>query len=196
MADTKKVVKKESKVNSLLIAKAVRTVLANQRHANAKSKTRGDVSGGGKKPWRQKGTGRARVGSSRSPIWRGGGVTFGPTGVQNFGLSINKKEMKAAKEAAYKAQKENTINLTVTALKKTKEAAKLLIDNQATGKVLIVIQAKDNYELLKRVFKNIAGVKVVFHGNENIHDILSADKIVLLTASAKGGSASGGKETK
>lgn len=170
---------------NLVVSKAVRTVLANKRHANAQSKTRGDVSGGGKKPWRQKGTGRARVGSSRSPLWRGGGVTFGPTGVQNFGLGINKKEMKAAREAAYQAQKENTINLSVSTLKKTKEAAKLLNDNKANGRVLVCIKDQERYIDIKRVFKNIKDVRVVMSGNENIHDILSADKIVLVSTKAK-----------
>lgn len=182
---------KNPKVNTekpkadLLVSKAVRTVLANNRHANAQSKTRGDVSGGGKKPWRQKGTGRARVGSNRSPLWRGGGVTFGPTGIQNFSLGINKKEMKAAKEAAYQAQKENTINLSVSALKKTKEAAKLLKDNKASGRVLVAINDKEKYPEIKRVFKNIKDVRVVMSGNENIHDILAADKIVLVSTKVK-----------
>lgn len=171
--------------NSLLVSKAVRTVLANKRTAAAQTKTRGEVSGGGKKPHRQKGTGRARAGSSRSPIWRGGGVTFGPTGIQNFSLQINKKEMKAAREAAYQSQKENTVSISVATIKKTKEAAKLLLDNQAVGRVLVILKDKDRYEELKRVFKNIKDVKVVFDGNENIHEILSADKIVLVTSKAK-----------
>jgi large subunit ribosomal protein L4 len=188
----------QPKANSLLISKAVRTILANKRQAAAKTKTRGMVSGGGKKPHRQKGTGRARAGSSRSPIWRGGGVTFGPTGIQNFSLNINKKEMRAAREAAFVARKSDIINLPFPAVKKTKEAAKLLIDNQAVGKVLILIDGKTNYLELKRVFKNIADTRIVLRGNENIHDLLSANKIVILGApSAKGGSTSGGKkETK
>lgn len=176
---------RNSEASSLLISKAVRTVLANKRTAAAKTKTRGEVSGGGKKPWRQKGTGRARAGSSRSPIWRGGGITFGPTGIQNFSLQINKKEMKSAREAAYRNQKENTISISVAAIKKTKEAAKLLVDNRATGRVLVVIKEKNRYEELKRVFKNIKGVKVVLDGNENVHEILSADKIMLVSSKAK-----------
>lgn len=186
---------KKKNTENLLVSKAVRTVLANKRHANAAAKTRGDVSGGGKKPWRQKGTGRARVGSNRSPLWRGGGVTFGPTGVQNFSLGINKKEMKAAKEAAYKAQKENIVNISVSTLKKTKEAAKLLKDNKVSGKVLVTIQDKEKYTDIKRVFKNIKDVRVAFAGNENIHDILAADKIVLVSTT-KGSATPGEKESK
>lgn len=79
---------------------AVNTYLANRRQATAKTKTRAEVSGGGKKPWRQKGTGRARAGSSRSPIWVGGGVVFGPTGTQNYKLSMNKKEHDLALRSA------------------------------------------------------------------------------------------------
>jgi large subunit ribosomal protein L4 len=170
------------KANNLLISKAVRTVLANKRQAPAKTKTRGEVSGGGKKPWRQKGTGRARVGSSRSPIWRGGGVTFGPTGIQNFSLSINKKEMKAAREQAFESKKAETVTISVPNIKKTKEAAKLLVDNKITGTVLLLIEGKENYPELKRVFKNLKDVNIVLKGNENIHDILAARSILIISA--------------
>lgn len=184
------------KTNDLLISKAVRTVLANKRQASAKTKTRGQVSGGGKKPWRQKGTGRARAGSSRSPIWRGGGVTFGPTGIQNFALSMNKKEMKAAREQAMEAKKANTFNLSATGLKKTKEAAKLLLDNKITGATLVLIEDKENYAELKRVFKNIKDTVIVYKGNENIHDILSVKNIVVLGAKKPAATAKVAKETK
>jgi large subunit ribosomal protein L4 len=172
----------DKKTNKLLLSKAVRTVLANKRQANAKTKTRGMVSGGGKKPWRQKGTGRARVGSSRSPIWRGGGVTFGPTGIHNFSLSINKKEMRAAKEQAYAAKKAETISLSATGFKKTKDAAKLLVDNKISGATLILIEDKENYTEIKRIFKNIKDTMVVPKGNENIHDILASKNIVIVSA--------------
>ena len=82
---------KKSDVNESLVSQYVYVYLSNQRKADAKSKDRSEVRGGGKKPWRQKGTGRARVGSNRSPIWRGGGVTFGPTGEQNYKKDFNKK---------------------------------------------------------------------------------------------------------
>lgn len=172
------------KANNLLVSKAVRTILANKRQASAKTKTRGDVSGGGKKPWRQKGTGRARAGSSRSPIWRGGGVTFGPTGIQNFSLAINKKEMKAARDAATESKKADTININVAGIKKTKEAAKILSENNATGRVLVLTEDKDAHAEIKRAFGNIKDVRVAFKGNENIHDILSANKILVITSKA------------
>ena len=81
----------EVKPNMHLLAEAVRIQQSNSRSGNANTKTRGEVSGGGKKPWKQKGTGRARAGSTRSPIWRHGGVTFGPRANQNWELKINKK---------------------------------------------------------------------------------------------------------
>jgi large subunit ribosomal protein L4 len=83
-------------LNKALLTQAVRTQLSNRRTANAHAKTRGDVSGGGRKPWRQKGTGRARVGSSRTPLWRGGGVIFGPTSERSFALKMPAKMAKQA----------------------------------------------------------------------------------------------------
>ena len=83
-------------VNDELIRLSVIRQLANRRHVNAHVKTRGEVRGGGKKPWRQKGTGRARFGSSRNPIWRGGGVAFGPRNVRNFSLDMPKKARRSA----------------------------------------------------------------------------------------------------
>lgn len=164
-----------------LIAKAIRTVQANKRQAAAKSKTRSEVRGGGRKPWKQKGTGRARAGSNRSPIWRGGGITFGPTGNQNYSLSMNKKEMKAAKEEAIRLKKSDIVSISGASIKKTKDAAKVLKDNKITGKVLVLIDAKkEDYQVLKKAFRNIEGTNVKFYGNEDIHDILSVKKIVII----------------
>lgn len=169
-----------------LVAKVVRAIQANQRTAGAKTKKRGEVSGGGKKPWRQKGTGRARVGSSRSPIWRGGGVVFGPTGNQNYKLSVNKKESQAAKKAVLGAKKSEIITLATPVLKKTKEAAEFLKKNNLTGKVLVLIKEEqskesDSLKALKRSFANIPVVKAIKEGNENVIDLLWADKIVVLS---------------
>lgn len=172
----------EKKVNlELLTAKVVRAELAAKRRATAKTKKRGEVSGGGKKPFRQKGTGRARAGSSRSPIWRGGGITFGPTGMQNFGLGVNKKEKAAVLKGGFEAQKSNTITVPAPKITKTKDAANLLTKNGAEGKVLVL---SDNAGL-KRFFQNIAGVKFTARKNVSSYDVLSANKIVILTEAKK-----------
>jgi large subunit ribosomal protein L4 len=191
MADTKEIkktekktvaVKKMSKESAdLLVSKAVRTILANKRQSPAKTLKRGEVRGGGRKPWRQKGTGRARAGSTRSPIWRGGGITFGPTGNENYSLGMNKKEMQAAKAAALELKKADTHELTIGLIKKTKEASDFLKNNNISGKTLLLIAgSKDEYKSLKKAFRNIKDLKVKFSGNENIHDILAAQMIVLL----------------
>jgi large subunit ribosomal protein L4 len=162
-----------------LTAKVVRAELANARRATAKTKKRGEISGGGKKPFKQKGTGRARAGSSRSPLWRGGGVVFGPTGVQNFSLRVNKKEKAAVLANAFESQKANTVSVAVGKIVKTKDAAKLLTENKAEGKVLVLSDAIE----LKRFFRNIEGVKFAAKNNVSTNDVLAANKIVILTAS-------------
>ena len=127
-------------VNEQVMFDAVMTYLANRRQATAKTKKRHEVSGGGKKPFRQKGTGRARAGSSRSPIWVGGGTVFGPDGNQNFKIKQNKKEHKLALKSALTKQVNNLVvldNLTVEG--KTKEVVSVLKAlNIANNKVLLV----------------------------------------------------------
>lgn len=179
----------KSSDDGILISKAVRTILANRRQAPAKTLKRGEVRGGGRKPWRQKGTGRARAGSSRSPIWRSGGVTFGPTGNENYSLSMNKKEMKIAKEQVLASKKPDILNLSIEKITKTKEASNFLSANKIEGRVLILIDAKDElYERTKRSFRNIKNVKVKMLGNEDIYDLMNAQKILnlsLLASKAK-----------
>jgi large subunit ribosomal protein L4 len=171
--------KKEIKTENVekLTAKVVRVILANGRHATARTKKRGEVSGGGKKPWRQKGTGRARAGSSRSPLWRGGGVTFGPTGTQNFALDLNKKEKLAARAAAFESKKSVTVNAELPKMAKTKDAAEFLKMNEATGNVLVLTAAKE----VKRYFANIPGVTVMARESANAYDVLKANKIIIAT---------------
>src|SRR5690606_14030983 len=107
-------------------------------------KTRGLVSGGGKKPWRQKGTGRARVGSIRSPIWRGGGVVFGPTGSENHRIKLSKTSKRVALRQALTlaAQANKIIVKEVKTAGKTKEVATFLSDNKLKGNILIVVDEK------------------------------------------------------
>lgn len=187
MAETK-----ETKNKDIVVSKVVRSVLAGARTSGAKTKKRGEISGGGKKPWRQKGTGRARVGSNRSPIWRGGGIVFGPTGNENHTLTVNRKEKLAARATALEAKKAETKNLDLPKLAKTKEAAEFLTKNELTGKVLVLVNTDSkSAELinLKRVFRNIPTVKVAQKDNINVLDVLAAEKIAVLSpkkAAAKG----------
>lgn len=194
MTETKDLAK--SKDKSTVIAKAVRVILANKRRSTAKTKQRGEVSGGGKKPWRQKGTGRARAGSSRSPIWRGGGVTFGPTGIENHSLKANKKELRVARVAVMDAKKGDIVTLSAPKMKKTKEAAEFLKKNNISGKILILTEANaEDLKAQKMVFANIPNLKIVSKNNFNTVDVLWASKIVRLVAeSSKTVSAKNAKE--
>jgi large subunit ribosomal protein L4 len=171
----------EKKANNGLVSKVVRVILSNKRRATSKTKKRDDVSGGGRKPHRQKGTGRARAGSTRSPLWRGGGVVFGPTGDQNYTLSANKKEVLAARREVMEAKKADTHTITVGKITKTKEAAALLKKNDISGKILILAENLD----LKRYFQNIPNTKYLIKGNENTLDVMWADKIVILATAKK-----------
>ncbi|MCQ2800530.1 MAG: 50S ribosomal protein L4 [Bacilli bacterium] len=165
---------------------AVQVEQANQRQATAKTKVRHEVSGGGKKPWRQKGTGRARSGSSRSPIWVGGGTVFGPVGDQNFTISQNKKEHKLALKSALSLKTKDGL-LVVDEIKfdekKTKNFVNFLEALKVGGKALIVID-----EITENIFasaRNVGYAKVVTPDNVSVVDLLNVDNLVLSQASAK-----------
>ena len=165
---------------------AVQVEQANSRQATAKTKVRHEVSGGGKKPWRQKGTGRARAGSSRSPIWVGGGTVFGPVGNQNFTLSQNKKEHQLALRSALSLKTPD--NLVVVdeikfADKKTKEFVKMLQALKSEVKTLVVVEEID--ENLFASVRNVAYAKVVTTDNVSVYDLLNADKLVMSEAAVK-----------
>ena len=168
--------------NHELLKLAYDSYLANSRGANATTLQRGEVSGGGKKPWKQKGTGRARFGSSRNPIWRGGGVVFGPRGNENYSkkLSTTSKRVavKQALSLANKAKKITVVDVKTTG--KTAEVAKFLADNKFTRKTLIVVDEKTP-ELL-RATNNIQSVMVVRSTYLNVFNILNADHIVIAPA--------------
>lgn len=172
--------KTKSKDMENLTAKVARIYLANKRHSLAKTKKRGEVSGGGKKPFRQKGTGRARAGSNRSPIWRGGGVVFGPTGNQNFALSANKKEIQAVLKNAFESKKSDTHTIETSKITKTKQAAELLKKQNLSGKTLVLCEDVK----LNRFFKNIEDVKIMAKKNASALDVLWAKNIIILKEKA------------
>ena len=169
--------------NHELLKLAYDSYLANARLASATTKHRGEVSGGGKKPWKQKGTGRARFGSTRNPIWRGGGVVFGPRGNENYTKKLSKTAKKVAiRQAltvAHEAKKISVIETFACPNGKVKETLKLLADNNASDlrRVLIVVSVKD--ELVLRATNNLQNVKAIQANYLNVYDILNADKILL-----------------
>jgi len=163
---------------------AVVVYQANMRQDTAKTKKRDEVSGGGKKPWRQKGTGRARAGSTRSPIWVGGGTVFGPTGVQNHTLKQNRKEHNLALRSAWSSKVKDLIVVdSIKVEPKTKAAVKMLKDLKAEGKVLIVL-SEENENLL-RAAGNIANAVCTAVSNVSVYDLLYFDKVVLDKATLK-----------
>ena len=170
-------------VNEQVMFDAVMTYLANRRQATAKTKKRHEVSGGGKKPFRQKGTGRARAGSSRSPIWVGGGTVFGPDGNQNFKIKQNKKEHKLALKSALTKQVNNLVvldNLTVEG--KTREVVDVLKAlNIANNKVLLVSED----EKVLQGSRNLNNVLVVSKNNISVYDLLNSETLVMVEADVK-----------
>ena len=165
--------------NTQVMFDAVQVYQANMRQATAKTKTRAEVRGGGKKPWRQKGTGRARAGSSRSPIWVGGGTVFGPIGNQNYKLSMNKKAHTLALKSALsvKASEKNIIVVNELNTTKTKDFAKALEMLKVEGKALVVLK-EENAEFEKSA-RNVPGVKVVLTNNVCVYDLLNSNKVLL-----------------
>ena len=163
---------------------AVVVYQANMRQDTAKTKKRDEVSGGGKKPWRQKGTGRARAGSTRSPIWVGGGTVFGPTGVQNHTIKQNRKEHNLALRSAWSSKVKDLIVVEKFDVEpKTKAFVKVLKDLKAEGKVLVVL-SEDNENLLRAV-GNIANAVATAVDNVSVYDLLYFDKVVLDKATLK-----------
>jgi large subunit ribosomal protein L4 len=173
--------------NHALLQSAYTAYLANGRNNLAVTKKRGEVSGGGKKPWRQKGTGRARVGSSRNPIWRGGGIAFGPTGNENYTKQLNLKAKRLAIRQALSLSAEDGRIVVIEDIKlkeaKTAELAKLLAKIEADRRTLIVVDTKS--QELVRAAANLQNVKVVQAMYINVFDALNADKIVITNEALK-----------
>ena len=164
--------------NHELLKLAYDAYLANNRTSAARTKTRGEVSGGGKKPWKQKGTGRARFGSTRNPIWRGGGVVFGPRGNENYTKKISKNSKRVAiKQALSLANKAKKIVVTdVKTTGKTSEVAKFLADNKYDRKVLIVVDEKT--PAIIRATNNLQNVLLIRANYLSVYHILNADTII------------------
>lgn len=177
--------------NHELLGRAYRAYLANSRTAQAVAKKRGEVRGGGRKPWQQKGTGRARIGSIRAPHWRGGGVTFGPTGDQNFTISIPKNTKRVAIKQALSVQNKDGLIKTFTEFQpkegKTKEAIKFLEANSGKNtklnNILVVLEQKDSKII--RATSNLQNSKFVSAKYLNVYDILNADLILIQTSALK-----------
>ena len=162
--------------NHELLKLAYDAYLANNRLASATTKQRGEVRGGGKKPWRQKGTGRARFGSIRNPIWRGGGIVFGPRGNENYTKKISKTSKRVALRQALTVKADKVLVKEITTTGKTAEVAKFLADNKLNRRILIV--AEKTPELI-RATNNISEVLLVSPMYLNVFDILNADHIVI-----------------
>jgi large subunit ribosomal protein L4 len=169
--------------NHELLKLAYDAYLANVRQSSATTLTRGLVRGGGKKPWAQKGTGRARFGSSRNPIWRGGGIVFGPLGNENYSKKIStQSKRQAIRQALTLASEANKVHvLDVTTTGKTAEVVKFLDDNKFARKTLLVVETKTP-ELL-RATNNIQNVLLVSTKYLTVFHILNADHVVLSKAS-------------
>lgn len=165
--------------NHELVKLAYDSYLANARLASATTLQRGEVRGGGKKPWKQKGTGRARFGSTRNPIWRGGGVVFGPRGNENYTKKLSKTAKKVAVRQALtlanQAKKISVLDIKPTG--KTKDMAAFLLEHKFERKTLIVVDEKTPE--LMRTTNNLQNVLVVRANYLSVYHILNADSIVI-----------------
>lgn len=173
----------EEEQNAYAVQAAVKTYLANRRQATAKTKNRSEVSGSGKKLWKQKGTGRARMGNIRSPLWRHGGVVFGPRGNQNYKLKLNKKVNDLAVRSALsdKALNKELIVLTKAPFEsnKTKDFAKALeAINGGEKKTLIVLGDLDVNLILAA--RNLHNVKLTDASDMSVYDIVDAQSLIIL----------------
>jgi len=174
-----------TEVNEAAIFEVVRMQMASRRQGTASTKERSDVSGGGKKPWRQKGTGRARSGSTRSPIWRGGGIVFGPH-PRDFSFSVPKKVKKAALRSALslKCRDQKIIILKDFPMEEIKtKKFKEVLDRFGLNSALFVLDSAN--ENLEKSSRNIQDVKMMRTEGINVYDLIRYDHLVLLEPSVK-----------
>ena len=171
-------------INEHLVHLAVVRQLANKRQGTQKAKTRSEVSGGGRKPWRQKGTGHARQGSTRSPQWTGGGVVFAPT-PRDYSFKLNKKEKRLALKSALTSRLQENKLIVVDELKfdevKTKNF-KQVMDNLKVEKGLVILAENDANTVLSA--RNLASIDTTLTSQINVYDIMKAGTIVLTKDSA------------
>ena len=167
-------------VNEHLVHMAVLQQLADKRQGTQKAKTRSEVSGGGRKPWRQKGTGHARQGSIRAPQWKGGGVVFAPV-PRDYSFKMNKKEKRAALKSALTDKVQNNNIIVVDELKfdeiKTKKFAEVMNNLKATRKALVVLADNDQNVVLSA--RNLAEANTTLTNTLNVYDIVNARTLVL-----------------
>lgn len=175
-----------AEVNKTVLHAAVRAYLMNQRQGTQSTKTRTEVSGGGRKPWRQKGTGRARQGSTRSPQWTHGGIALGPK-PRSYRIELNKKTKRNALKSALSDKVAQNNMIVVDAILsedyKTKTMVSMLDAVGANAKTLVVLSENDSKVV--RSFSNIPGVKTAQAGAINVYDILNAEKLVVAKAAAE-----------
>jgi large subunit ribosomal protein L4 len=178
----------EAEVNQFAVHEAVVAYLANQRQGTVNTKERSDVRGGGKKPWRQKGTGRARAGTIRSPLWRGGGTVFGPH-PRDHRLKVNKKVKRVALKSSLTARAKDGDILVIKALEfaapKTKAFTSVLknMDAHKLKKALVILDKADVPTI--KSARNISGVRIAMADSVTTYDVVWADKIVLTDAALR-----------
>ncbi len=171
-----------AEINKDLLYRTVRMQRLNRRQGTSSTKTRGEVRGGGRKPWRQKGTGRARAGSRRSPIWVGGGTVFGPK-PRSYNIKLTKKMLKKALSSALsdraKDEKIALVDHIGFETPKTKDAVSLITRLGMTGTTLVVVGAGEYNRAVKKSFSNLPGVKCLACAGINVYDILRHEGLVL-----------------
>lgn len=169
----------ESEINSTAVHQVVTAILASRRRGTADTKTRGEVAGGGKKPWRQKGTGRARAGSIRSPLWKGGGKVFGPQ-PRDYGIKVPKKVKKLALKSALSAKAKASEIVVVDRFNidepKTRKAVEALEKLKLGNKVVLVVDKQN--ETTSKALRNLEGVHMIEISQLNVYDVLDNDQLV------------------
>ena len=172
--------------NQHVLYEVIKAQRANMRQGTHKTKTRSEVRGGGRKPWRQKGTGRARHGTIRSPIWVGGGVTFGPT-PRDYTLKVNRKVRRLALRSALstKVQEDKLIVLDQLSLEntKTKEMAQVITSLSLSGKIMIILDSMD--EVIALAARNIPGIIVATVEQASVYELLNEGTLVMTKKAAK-----------
>jgi large subunit ribosomal protein L4 len=175
----------EAKVSVPLMHQVVVAGMASLRRGTHSTKTRGEVSGGGKKPWRQKGTGRSRQGSNRSPQWTGGGIVHGPQ-PRDHSMRVNKKMRRGALRSALTDAVRSDKLVVVDELSfdapKTKRAAEVLDALELHGKILLVLDAPTDTGAVEKSFRNLTGVRIAYAKSLGVYEVIAADKVLAVAA--------------